>query len=73
MELIGIYEPSLYMHVGDSYEKDVIGAIASKWNSVLICSKSVPSSYMICPPSIIVKSIKQLYELFSDVFSSSDL
>ena len=73
MEIIGIYEPSMYMHVGDSYEKDVLGAMASKWNSVLIWSKSIPSSYMICPPSIIVNSIQQLYELFSDVFSSSDI
>ena len=71
--MIGIYEPSMYMHVGDSYEKDVLGAMASKWSSVLIWSKPIPSSYMICPPSIIVNSIQQLYELFSDVFSSSDI
>lgn len=68
MEMIGIYDSSMYMHVGDSYESDALGAIAAKWRSALIYTKSLPSSYRICPPTIVVSSIQELYELFCEAF-----
>ncbi|KNB45437.1 hydrolase [Blastocystis sp. subtype 4] len=70
-EIIGVFDPRIYLHVGDSYETDVLGAMCAGWNSVLITKK--PTIEYVCPPSLIVRSLDELYFMFKEALESCSI
>ena len=66
-EIMGIYDSSMYMHVGDDYSSDVEGAHNSGWKSVLISRNSTPYPPGKKAPDLCVKSLRDLYFLFKAV------
>ena len=66
-EIMGIYDSSMYMHVGDDYSSDVEGAHNSGWKSVLISRSSTPYPQGKKAPDLCVKSLRDLYLLFKAV------
>ena len=70
MESVGIFNPSIYLHVGDAYETDVVGAIASGWHSILI-TNNVPSAVAGNPPTLIVSTLEEVYNVFKQVLALS--
>lgn len=63
METLNIHDPSAFMHVGDDYMTDVMGANAAGWKSVLITNDypyTITSSF----PTIQVNSLQELYLCF---------
>ena len=64
MVLVDIHDPTQFMHVGDDYKTDVIGANNAGWKSVLITNGypyTISSNY----PTIQVTTMKDLYYYFS--------
>ena len=69
-EILGIYDSSMYLHVGDDYSSDVEGAHNAGWKSVLISSNfSLPPKGKKAP-DICVSSMKELYLLFKSVLDT---
>ena len=69
-EILGIYDSSVYLHVGDDYSSDVEGAHNAGWKSVLISSNfSLPPKGKKAP-DICVSSMKELYLLFKSVLDT---
>ena len=66
-EIMGIYDSSMYMHVGDDYSSDVEGAHNSGWKSVLISRNALSFPKGKRAPDICVKSMRDLYFLFKAV------
>ena len=71
MENVGIFNPSIYLHVGDAYETDVMGAIASGWHSVLITNTTVPATLPGPPPTLVVSTLEELYNVFRQILALS--
>lgn len=71
MESVGVFNPSIYLHVGDAYDTDVMGAMASGWYSVLITNNSVPTVIPNRSPTLVVSTLEELYNVFKQVLAFS--
>ena len=63
MEICKIDDPSAFMHIGDDYYSDVVGAHRAGWSSVLISSE-VGNPSNIIQPTIKVSCLEELYDYF---------
>ena len=61
MEICSIDDPSAFMHVGDDYHSDIVGAHNAGWSSVLISSEVGNPSIK---PTIKVSCLEELYDYF---------
>ena len=71
MESVGVFNPSIYLHGGDAYDTDVMGAMASGWYSVLITNNSVPTVIPNRSPTLVVSTLEELYNVFKQVLAFS--
>lgn len=66
MKIANIDDPSKYMHIGDDYASDIVGANNAGWKSVMIAN-SFYSVITSTPPTVQVGSMEELYYYFKSL------
>lgn len=70
MDLVNIHDPTQFMHVGDDYSTDVVGANNAGWRSVLI-TNGYPYYITSNFPTVQVTTLKDLYYYFEKLLNDS--
>lgn len=68
MRIANINDPSKYMHIGDDYGSDIVGANNAGWKSVMITNGFYPMITS-TPPTVQVSSMEELYYYFKSLLN----